>query len=106
LNEYVEPVQLTVFSTAALQDEGERKFFASSGKVFPRLKRKGSRLSSAASAGSGHSVSSAASLSSMGSVNSMDVDVATVGSAIAEEDEATDYVFRIVSTFRPENLRQ
>jgi hypothetical protein len=91
-----------VFSTVT-QDE-DRKF--SAGKVFPKLKRKGSRLSSAASAGSGHSVSSVASLSSMGSVNSMDVDVPTVGSAIAEEDESTDYVFRIVNTFRPDSLRK
>lgn len=37
----------------------------------------------------------------------MDVDTtSTVGSTIAEEEESTDYVFRIISTFRPDSLRE
>ncbi|KAI8740035.1 small G protein signaling modulator 1 [Biomphalaria glabrata] len=49
------------------------------GKVFPKLRRKGSRLSSSSS-------------TSSGSTTSMD------------EEEAADYVFRIISSFRPEML--
>ncbi|KAK6191324.1 hypothetical protein SNE40_003045 [Patella caerulea] len=49
------------------------------GKVFPKLKRKGSQLSSASSSGS-------------------------TGSSSTDEDEATDYVFRIIATFKPETL--
>ncbi|KAH9503178.1 Small G protein signaling modulator 1 [Bulinus truncatus] len=49
------------------------------GKVFPKLRRKGSRLSSSSS-------------TSSGSTTSM------------EEDEAADYVFRIISSFKPDML--
>ncbi|KAK3084137.1 hypothetical protein FSP39_008789 [Pinctada imbricata] len=49
------------------------------GKVFPKLKRKCSRLSNI----SGGSTSS-------------------TGSSSAEDEEATDYVFRIITTFRPD----
>ncbi|XP_071093695.1 small G protein signaling modulator 1-like isoform X5 [Haliotis cracherodii] len=50
------------------------------GKVFPKLKRKGSRLSSGSSHGSQGSTSSSS----------------------ADEDEATDYVFRIIASFKPD----
>ncbi|GFO01147.1 small G protein signaling modulator 1 [Plakobranchus ocellatus] len=49
------------------------------GKVFPKLRRKGSRLSSSTS-------------SSSSSTTSM------------EEEEATDYVFRIIASFKPDML--
>ncbi|KAK3771333.1 hypothetical protein RRG08_024289 [Elysia crispata] len=49
------------------------------GKVFPKLRRKGSRLSSSTS-------------SSSSSTTSMD------------EEEATDYVFRIIASFKPDML--
>ncbi|CAG5128630.1 unnamed protein product, partial [Candidula unifasciata] len=49
------------------------------GRVFPKLRRKGSRLSSSSS-------------TSSGSTTSMD------------EEEAADYVFRIIATFKPEIL--
>ncbi|XP_059169262.1 small G protein signaling modulator 1-like [Physella acuta] len=51
----------------------------STGKVFPKLRRKGSRLSSSSS-------------TSSGSTTSMD------------EEEAADYVFRIVASFKPDML--
>ncbi|XP_069135231.1 small G protein signaling modulator 1-like isoform X4 [Argopecten irradians] len=48
-------------------------------KVFPKLKRKGSRLSNISQEGS-------------------------TSSSSTEEDEATDYVFRIITTFRPSSI--
>ncbi|XP_041347892.1 small G protein signaling modulator 1-like isoform X3 [Gigantopelta aegis] len=48
------------------------------GKVFPKMKRKGSQLSNEGSLGS--------------------------SSSSADEEEATDYVFRIISTFRPNSI--
>ncbi|KAL3857444.1 hypothetical protein ACJMK2_012114, partial [Sinanodonta woodiana] len=56
------------------------------GKVFPRLKRKGSRLSTLSSSSKEGSTSSSASASSM------------------EDEEATDFVFRITTAFRPDNI--
>ncbi|KAI0225755.1 hypothetical protein LSAT2_023473, partial [Lamellibrachia satsuma] len=47
------------------------------GKVFPKLRRKGSRLSNLSSGNS---------------------------SLQTDEDETTDYVFRIITTFRPDNI--
>lgn len=55
------------------------------GKVFPRLKRKGSRLSNLSTSSKEGSTSS--------STSSTDL-----------EEEATDYVFRIVKVFKPENI--
>ncbi|KAL5017363.1 hypothetical protein ScPMuIL_006952 [Solemya velum] len=49
------------------------------GKVFPKLRRKGSRLSSRSKEDS-------------------------TSSSSTDEDEATDYVFRIITTFKPENI--
>ncbi|KAJ8312140.1 hypothetical protein KUTeg_009513 [Tegillarca granosa] len=49
------------------------------GKVFPKLKRKGSRLSNISKEGS-------------------------TSSSSCDEDEATDYVFRIITTFRPDSI--
>lgn len=67
------------------------------GKVLPRLRRKGSRLSGSKKSedleNGGDSVSSFSSSVSM----SMSLD---------DGEEATDYVFRIVSAFRPEKLRE
>nr|XP_022341295.1 small G protein signaling modulator 1-like isoform X5 [Crassostrea virginica] len=53
------------------------------GKVFPKLRKKGSRLSllSGSTSSTGSSTSSS-----------------------ADEEEATDYVFRIITTFRPESI--
>lgn len=55
-----------------------------SGKVFPKLRKKGSRLSllSGSTSSTGSSTSSS-----------------------ADEEEATDYVFRIITTFRPDSIR-
>ena len=58
-----------------------------SGKVFPKLKRKGSRLSNLSTSSKEGSTSSTSSSTDM-------------------EDEATDYVFRIVKVFKPENIRK
>ncbi|XP_052800781.1 small G protein signaling modulator 1-like isoform X2 [Mya arenaria] len=55
------------------------------GKVFPKIKRKGSRLSNLSSSSKEGSTSS--------STSSTDI-----------EEEATDYVFRIVKVFKPENI--
>ncbi|KAL4223147.1 Small G protein signaling modulator 2 [Mactra antiquata] len=54
------------------------------GKVFPKLKRKGSRLSN---------LSTSSKEGSTSSTSSTDI-----------EEEATDYVFRIVKVFKPENI--
>ncbi|XP_071179401.1 small G protein signaling modulator 1-like isoform X2 [Mytilus edulis] len=54
------------------------------GKVFPKLKRKGSRLSNIVQSDRGGSTGSTSSTSS------------------TDDDEATDYVFRIITTFRPD----
>ncbi|VDI72928.1 Hypothetical predicted protein [Mytilus galloprovincialis] len=54
------------------------------GKVFPKLKRKGSRLSNIVQSDRGGSTGSSSSTSS------------------TDDDEATDYVFRIITTFRPD----
>lgn len=53
------------------------------GKVFPKLRKKGSRLSllSGSTSSTGSSTSSS-----------------------ADEEEATDYVFRIITTFRPDSI--
>ena len=59
----------------------------STGKVFPKLKRKGSRLSNIVQSGGG----------STGSTSS---------TSSTDDDEATDYVFRIVTTFRPDIIRK
>ena len=56
------------------------------GKVFPKLKRKGSRLSN---------LSTSSKEGSTSSTSSTDI-----------EEEATDYVFRIVKVFKPDNIRK
>ncbi|XP_053375444.1 small G protein signaling modulator 1-like isoform X2 [Mercenaria mercenaria] len=56
------------------------------GKVFPKLKRKGSRLSN---------LSSSSKEGSTSSTSSTSTDL---------EEEATDYVFRIVKVFKPDNI--
>jgi hypothetical protein len=57
-------------------------FSVLSGKVFPKLKRKGSRLAKDGQA-----------------------DIPEEPE-VQMEEEASDYVFRIISTFKPENLRK
>lgn len=69
------------------------------GKVFPRLKRKTSSLS-----GSVSSTGSSSTMSSQSSVISS-VD-GGLGQMMVEEEEATDFVFRVVTAFRPENLQE
>lgn len=64
----------------------------SAGKVFPKLRRKGSRLSNLSS-GSQTSDSS----------SSVSIDDSSLQT---DEDETTDYVFRIITTFRPDNIRE
>lgn len=59
------------------------------GKVFPKLRRKGSRLTS-----------------SMSSQKSEDLPEESAISVLSDEDEATDYVFRIITTFKPESIRK
>ena len=83
------------------------------GKVFPKLRRKGSRMSKDGSRSPVHN-RSVSSLQSMGSSGSSNLSVqmsedGTEGENMisgTEEDEATDYVFRIITTFKPENLRK
>ena len=55
--------------------------------MFPKLKRKGSRLSQ------------------MSTEKSVEEPM-QIGQAMELDEEATDYVFRIISTFKPENLRK
>lgn len=69
------------------------------GKVFPRLKRKTSSMS--CSTGSSTGSTSMSSQSSV--VSSID---GGLGQTLGEEEEATDYVFRIVTSFRPQNLME
>ena len=44
-----------------------------------------------------------------GSMKSLDMSVdetSIAGNMLSDEDEATDYVFRIITTFRPDHLRE
>ncbi len=61
------------------------------GKVFPKLKRKGSRLSQLTSGSEDRTCED----NSPG---------ASMLSQALEDEEATDYVFRIINTFRPESF--
>ena len=65
----------------------------SAGKVFPKLRRKGSRLSNLSSG-------------SQTSDSSSSVSIDDAASLQTEEEETTDYVFRIITTFRPDNIRE
>lgn len=82
----------------------------SSGKVFPKMKRKGSRMAQSVTQ---ISEDRSASPSMTGSMASVDEggggggggSLPQGGQGIGEEEEeATDYVFRIIAAFRPESL--
>lgn len=77
------------------------------GKVFPKLKRKGSQLQkspvggpSGATNGAAPGISLNRSLDASVSVD----DTSIAGQLLSDEDETTDYVFRIITTFKPEHL--
>jgi hypothetical protein len=64
------------------------------GKVFPRLKKRISQISTSINS----TIRSQDSIISLANGND--------DSANFEEEEATDYVFRIVTSFKPDNLRE
>ena len=79
------------------------------GKVFPKLKRKGSQLQkspvggpSGATNGAAPGISLNRSLDASVSVD----DTSIAGQLLSDEDETTDYVFRIITTFKPEHLSE
>ena len=97
------------------------------GKVFPKLRRKASHMRGSTGINSGGLTSQGSSVTSsnesgsvtshgshdLGSLRSQDSVVSTTSTVFDdvmisgnEDVEATDYVFRIVSAFKPQNLRE